>query len=57
MFPDLGEGFILVALRYYDGSPEKTVDHIVHNSFPPQLAQVPRDLRRSVLVLFFSSFP
>jgi hypothetical protein len=46
LFPDLGDGFVLVALRYFDMDLERAVDAVVSSALPPPLQRVPRDLRR-----------
>mmetsp|Transcript_10657 Transcript_10657/g.20615 ORF Transcript_10657/g.20615 Transcript_10657/m.20615 type:complete len:893 (-) Transcript_10657:365-3043(-) len=46
VFPDLGTGFILSALRCFGGSPTTVVEALLEDKLPESLRHVPRSLER-----------
>ena len=42
MLPDLGEGFVIDCLQYYDLDPEQVVNAILEENLPPCLSKLDR---------------
>ena len=39
LFPELGEGFLAQCLAYFDNNPEKVINALLEDNFPPHLAK------------------
>lgn len=44
LFPDLGEGFVLSCLEYFDFSPEQVINTLLEDNLPPHLASMDRKM-------------
>ena len=43
LFPNLGEGFVLCCLEYFNYSPEQVISTLLENNLPPHLASMDRN--------------
>ena len=44
LFPQLGEGFLVQCLPYFDNNPEKVINALLEDNLPPHLAELDRTL-------------
>merc|ERR1712218_266913 len=44
LLPDLGEGFVLKCLEYFDNSPEQVINTLLEDNLPPHLASMDRKM-------------
>ena len=44
LFTDLGEGFVICCLEYFDYSPEQVINTLLEDNLPPHLASMDRNM-------------